>query len=69
MEDNQDEITLIKVMKFNNRRQDLTEFVQKSTAVADERGYDKILGGSEIVPAEVDTLAEDETGKENNSGR
>ena len=63
MEDNQDEIKSIKVIKLNNRKEDWAEFALKFKAIGDERGYDMILDGSEIVPAEDAKLADD-TGRE-----
>ena len=64
MEDNQDKIKLIKVVKFNNRKEDWAEFALKFRAITDERGYDKILDRSETVPAEDVKLVDDNKGRE-----
>ena len=55
MEDQQGEFKLIKVIKFNNRKEDWTEFALKFKAIADERGYDEILEGAVYVPQDTDT--------------
>ena len=52
MEDHQGDFKLIKVIKFNNRKEDWTEFALKFRAIAVERGYDQILDGTEYVPGE-----------------
>ena len=49
MEDSQDEIRLIKVVKFNDKKEDRAEFALKHKAIAHERGYVGILNGSETV--------------------
>ena len=64
MEDNQDKIKSIKVIKFNNRKEDWAKSPLKFKAIADERGYDKILDGSKTVTAEDVNLADDENGSE-----
>ena len=57
MENSQDKIKSIKVIKFNNRKEDWDEFALKFKAIAYERGYDKILDGSETVPPKDATIA------------
>ena len=54
MEDHQGDFKLIKVIKFNNTKEDWMEFALKFNAVADERGYDKILEGAVNVPQDSD---------------
>ena len=54
MEDHQVDFKLIKVIKFNNRKEDWTEFALKSIAIADERGFDEILEGTVNVPRDTD---------------
>ena len=46
MEDSQDVIKLIKVVKFNNNKEYWAEFVLKFKAIAHERGYVGIINGS-----------------------
>ena len=43
MEDHQGDLKSFKVIKFNNKTEDWTEFPLKFKAIADERGYDEIL--------------------------
>ena len=54
MEDHQGDFKLIKVIKFNNRKEDWTEFALKFKAIADERGYDEILECTVNVPRDTD---------------
>ena len=54
MEDHQGDFKLIKVIKFNNKKEDWMEFALKFTAIADERGYDEILEGTVNVPRDTD---------------
>ena len=42
MEDHQGDFKSIKVIQFNNRKEDWTEFDLKLKAIADKRGYDEI---------------------------
>ena len=54
MEDHQGDFKSIKVIKFNNRKEDWTEFALKFKAIADERGYNEILDGTVNVPRDTD---------------
>ena len=60
MEDYQGDFKLIKVIKFNNRKEDWTEFALKFKAIADERGYDEILEGTVNVPRDTDVSGGEE---------
>ena len=64
MDESQHEIKSIKVVKFNNKKEHQAEFSLKFKAIADERGYDGSLNGSDAVPAENVTLANNDEGKE-----
>ena len=50
MEDSQDQIKMIKVIKLNNKNEHLAESALKFKAIADEIGCVGILHGSESVP-------------------
>ena len=63
MEDSQDAIKLIKVVKFNNNKEYWAEFVLKFKAIADERGYVGIINGSETILAEKATPADTSEGR------
>ena len=54
MEDHQGDFKSIKVIKFNNRKEDWTECTLKYKVIADERGYDEILEGTVNVPRDTD---------------
>ena len=54
MEDYQGDFKLIKVIKFNNKKEDWMEFALEFKAIADERGYDEILEGTVNVPRDRD---------------
>ena len=54
MEDHQGDFKSVKVIKFNNRKEDWTEFVLKFKAIADERGHEEILEGTVNVPRDTD---------------
>ena len=58
MEDHQGEFKSVKVIKFNNRKEDWTEFALKFKAIADERGYDEILEDTVNVQIDTDDLVE-----------
>ena len=60
MEDHQGDFKSIKMIKFNNRKQDWTEFALKFKAFADERGYDEILEGIVNVPRDTDVSGGEE---------
>ena len=64
MEDSQNEIKSIKVIKLNNKKEDWDEFAQKFKAIPDEKGYVGILNGSETVRAEKATVAANDKGRE-----
>ena len=55
MEDHQGDFKSIKVIQFNNRKEDWTEFDLKLKAIADKRGYDEIQEGTRNVPRDTDT--------------
>ena len=63
MEDSQDEIKSIKVIKFNNKKEDWAEFALKFKSIADGRGYVSI-NGLETVPVETATLIDNDEGRE-----
>ena len=48
------------MIKFNNREEDWREFALKFKAIADERGYDEILGGTVNVPRVTDVSGGEE---------
>ena len=50
MEDHQGDFKLTKLIKFNNKKEDWTEFALKFKAIDDERGYNEILEGTMNVP-------------------
>ena len=60
MEDHQGDFKSIKVIKFDNRKEDWTEFALKFKAIADERGYDEILEGTVNVPRVTDVSGGEE---------
>ena len=60
MEDHQGDFKSIKVIKFNNRKEDWTEFALKFKAIANERGYDEILEGTRNVPRDTDMTGGEE---------
>ena len=53
MEDHQGDFKLIKVIKFNNRKEAWTEFALQFEAMADERGYDEFCEGTVNVPRDT----------------
>ena len=61
MEDHQGDFKSIKVIKFNNEKEDWTEFALKFKAIADERGYDEILKGTVNVPRDDDMTGGEES--------
>ena len=54
MEDHQGDFKSIKLIKFNIKNEDSTEFVLKFKAIADGKGYDQILKGIVNVPKDND---------------
>ena len=54
MEDHQSDFKSIEVIKFNNIKENWTEFALKFKAIADERGYYEILEGTANVPRDTD---------------
>ena len=54
MEDHQGDFKSIKVIKFDNGKEDWTEFALKSIATDDERGYNEILEVAMNVPRDTD---------------
>ena len=63
MEDHQGDFKSIKVIKFNNRKEDWTEFALKFRAIANERGYDEILEGTVSVPRDTDVSGGEESAR------
>ena len=61
MEDHQGDFKLIKVINFNNRKEDWTEFALNIRAIADERAYNEILEGTVSVPRETDVSGGEES--------
>ena len=61
MEDHQGDFRSIKVIKFNNRKEDWTEFALNFKMIADERGYDEILEGTMDVPRDTDMTGGEES--------
>ena len=60
MENYQGDFKSIKVIKFNNRKEDWTEFALKFKAIANERGYDEILEGTRNAPSDTDMTGGEE---------
>ena len=54
MEDHQGDFKLIEVIKFNNKKEDWTEFALKFKAIADERGYNETLESTVNVLLDTD---------------
>ena len=51
-----EDLKSIKVYKFNNTKEGRHEFALKFRVIADSRGYDDIIGGTETPPDEKENL-------------
>ena len=63
MSEEKDDLKSIKVYKFNNTKEWWHEFALKFRVIADNRGYDDIIEGTETSPDEkenLDILEEDD---------
>ena len=56
MSEETDDLKSNKVYKFNNRKEDWHEFALKFRVIADSRGYDDIIEGTETCPDEKENL-------------
>ena len=56
MNKEKDNLKSIKVYKFNNTKENWHEFALKFRVIADSRGYDGIIDGSESPPDEKETI-------------
>ena len=52
MDEEKDDLKSIKVYKFNNTKENWHEFALKFRVIADSRGYDGIIDGSDTPPDE-----------------
>ena len=62
MDVEKDDLKSIKVYKFNNTKENWHEFALKFRVIADSRGYDGIIDGTETPPDEkerIEILGED----------
>ena len=57
MDEEKDNLKSIKVYKFNNTKENWHEFALKFRVIADSRGYNGIIDGSESPPDEKETIA------------
>ena len=51
-----DDLKSIKVYKFNNTKENWHEFALKFRVIADSRGYDGIIDGTDTPPDEKETI-------------
>ena len=56
MSKDKDDLKSIKVSKFNNTKEGWHEFALKFRVIADSRGYDDIIEGTETPPDEKENL-------------
>ena len=56
MSEDKDDLKSIKVYKFNNTKEGWHEFALKFRVIADSRGYDDIIEGTETPPDEKGKL-------------
>ena len=56
MDKEKDDLKSIKVYKFNNTKENWHEFALKFRVIADSRGYDGIIDGSESPPDEKEII-------------
>ena len=61
MEDHQCDFEPIRVIKFNNRKEDWTQIALKFKAIANERGHDEIHEGTVNVPRDTDMTGGEES--------
>ena len=54
MEDHQGDFESIKLIEFNNKQEDWTEFALQFEAIPDESRYDEILQSTVNVPRDTD---------------
>ena len=62
MSEEKDDLKSIKVYKFNNTKENWHEFALKFRVIADSRGYDSIIDGTDTPPDKkemIEILAED----------
>ena len=57
MDKDKDDLKSNKVYKFNNTKESWHEFALKFRVIADSRGYDGIIDGSDSPPVEKETIA------------
>ena len=64
MSEEKDDLKSIKVYKFNNTKKNWHEFALKFRVIADSRGYDGIIDGTETPPdeKEIIEILTDDTG-------
>ena len=56
MDEEKDDLKSIKVYKFNNTKENWHEFALKFRVIADSRGYDGIIDGTETPPDEKEKI-------------
>ena len=56
MSDKKDDLKRFKVYKFNNTKENWHEFALKFRVIADSRGYDGIIDGTETPPDKKETI-------------
>ena len=56
MDEEKDDLKSIKVYKFNNTKESWHEFALKFRVIADSRGYDGIIDGSDSPPDKKETI-------------
>ena len=56
MSEETEDLKCIKIYKFNNTKEGWLEFVLKFRVIADSRGYDDIIEGTETPPDEKENL-------------
>ena len=56
MDEEKDNLKSIKVYKFNNMKENWHEFALKFRVIADSRGYDGIIDGTETPPDEKEII-------------
>ena len=56
MDEEKDDLKSIQVYKFNNMKENWHEFALKFRVIADSRGYDGIIDGSESPPDEKEII-------------
>ena len=56
MDEGKDDLKSIKAYKFNNTKENWHEFALKFRVIADSRGYDGIIDGTETPPDEKEKI-------------